>query len=103
MARYRPAAGAKEAKTRGTPTKSRAAKGKTYGGRVMRRVAGGEVPYMGGRGRGGRGLPESEQVRTKLVKRIDRLTGQINKMEQQAIDPKNVKKIQRRKSSRKIA
>ena len=80
-------------------TKSRAAKGTIYGG--MGRAAG--DTSMGGRGRGGRGLPESEQVRSTLVKTIDRLTGQINKMEQEAKDPKNVKKIQSRKSSRKVA
>jgi hypothetical protein len=56
-------------------TKSRAAKGTIYGG--MGRAYG--DPSMGGRGRGGRGLPESEQVRTKLAKTIDRLTGKINK------------------------
>jgi len=55
MARYRPAAGAKEAKTRRTPTMSRAAKG------------------SGSAGRGGRGLPEREQVRTKRVKAVDQL------------------------------
>ena len=55
MARYTRTAGAKEAKTRRTPTMSRAAKG------------------SGSAGRGGRGLPEREQVRTKRVKAVDQL------------------------------
>jgi hypothetical protein len=72
-------------------SKSRAAKGKANWLYLGEKQGNGQIlqAYAGKKaGRGGRGLPESEQVRKNFSKTIDRLAGQKNKT---------------RKSSRKIA